>query len=150
MIDAIDRDILGFLQNDARATQREIGRAVGLSPNAAAARVTRLRELGVIRGFTIEIDHAALGRQLEASIDVWLNDSRDQDGFLALVRNDDRIVEAFHPTGPLDFRIKARVASTDDLNDLIIRMKDEGGVRQTDTRLILERLETRPEMPART
>ena len=140
MIDEIDRDILRLLQSDARLTQRELGRAVGLSPNAAGARVQRLVRQGVITGFHAHVDHAALGRPMEATIDVWQHDNRDREAFYQLVVADDRIVECFHLTGPLDFRVRARVASPEDLNDLLSTMQTVGAVRQTDSRLVLEQI----------
>ncbi len=143
-IDAIDRDILRLLERDARLTQRELGRLVGLSPNAAGARIQRLIEREVIKRFSIELDHGRLGRPIEASIDVWQDDDRDRAAFERLVAADDRIVECFYLTGPLDFRVRARVASAEDLNDLLQVMQREGGVRQTDSRLVLEHLETTP------
>lgn len=142
MIDEIDREILSALTIAGRMTHRELGRAIGLSPNAAGARVQRLIDRGVIQGFSVVIDHAKLGRSMEATIDVWLNDDRQRDPLIALVADDDRIVECFHLTGPLDFRMRARVSSTDDLNSLLARLRDEGGVRQTDSRLVLEHLPT--------
>lgn len=71
-------------------SQRELGRAVGLSPNAAGARMQRLVDKGVIRRFSAELDHASLGRPMEASIDVWLNDDRERKPLIALVKDDDR------------------------------------------------------------
>ena len=127
---------------DSRMTQRNLGRAVGLSPNAAGARVQRLVASGVITGFGLRVDHAALGRPLEASIDVWLADTNERPAFEHLTRTDDRIVECFSLTGPLDFRVRARLSSAGDLNDLLITMKINGGVRQTDSRLVLEHLQT--------
>ena len=105
----------------------------------------RLVSTGVITGFGAYVNHAALGRPLEASIDVWQTDRAARPAFEELVRNDDRIVECFFLTGPLDFRLRARLASAEDLNDLLITMKNEGGVRQTDSRLILQHLSTTPE-----
>jgi len=140
VIDDLDREILGALQSNGRLTQRELGRKVGLSANAAGARVQRLVDRGIIRGFQARVDHAALGRPMEASIDVWQKDDHDRTAFIDLVADDDRIVECFHLTGPLDFRIRARVASTEDLNDLLGRMHQEGGVRTTDSRLVLEQI----------
>lgn len=121
-------------------TQRELGREVGLSPNAAGARLQRLIDSGVVRRFVAEVDHTLLGRPMEATIDVWLNDDRERGPLLELVRTDERVVECFHLTGPLDFRVRARVASADDLNDLLQKMREDGLVRQTDTRLILEKM----------
>lgn len=115
---------------------------MGLSPNAAGVRVQRLVERGIIRSFTIDLDHAALGRPIEALIDIWQDDDRDRDAFHRLAMEDDRIVECVYLTGPLDFRVRARVASPEDLNDLLVRMQREGGVRQTDSRLVLDRVPT--------
>lgn len=128
-------------------TQRELGRAVGLSPNAAGARMQRLIDRGVITGFTTVVNHAALGRTIEATIDVWLNEERDRDGLRGIVETDERIVECLHPTGPLDFIIRAHVESTDDLFALLSRLREEGGVRQTDSRLVLERMWPAPTQP---
>lgn len=141
-LDKIDRAILRELERNGRATQREVGQAVGLSPNAAAARMTRLRDSGVITGYSVSIDHTQLGRPIEASIDVWLRDEIGNEGLAAVAIDDDRIVEAFHPTGPVDYRLRVRVSSTDDLASLIDRLNTEAGVRQTDTRLVLVRLPT--------
>ncbi len=125
-----------------RLTQRELGKAVGLSPNAAGARMQRLMDRKVITGFSAQIDHAALGRPIEASIDVWLDDMNDQDTFAAFVITDDRVVEAFHLTGRLDFRLRARVATSDDLNALLNDLRSTAGVRQTDSRIVLAHLPT--------
>ena len=142
MIDEIDRDILRALEGNARLTQRELGRVVGLSPNAAGVRVQRLVERGVIERFTIEVDHGALGRPMEALIDIWQDDDRDREAFHRLVAEDERVVECVYLTGPLDFRVRARVASPEDLNDLLVHMQRHGGVRQTDSRLMLNRVPT--------
>ena len=142
VVDDIDRDILGALRVNGRISHRELGRLVGLSANAAGARVQRLIDRGVITGFRAVVDHAMLGQPMEATIDVWLNDDRERDPLIAVVGDDDRVVECFHLTGPLDFRLRARVASTEDLNSLLSRLRDEGGVRQTDSRLVLEHVPT--------
>ncbi len=146
MLDPIDRDIIALLQHDGRLTQRELGRKVGLSPNAAGARVARLFERGILSGVHAQVDHSKLGRNIEASIDIWREDRTDETGLREVIR-DERITECFHLTGPVDFRIRAVVSGTDDLNELLNRLKDEAGIRQTDSRLILEKLDTRPIQP---
>lgn len=145
VIDDIDREILSTLQTMGRLTQRELGKAVGLSPNAAGARMQRLIDRKIITGFSARIDHAALGKPIEASIDVWLEDMNDRDQFAAFVRADDRCMEAFHLTGRLDFRLRVRVATSDDLNALLDDLRNNAGVRQTDSRLVLAHLPTTPE-----
>ncbi len=144
MIDAIDRDILRHLQRDGRATHRELGRVVGLSPNAAGARLARLVEQGVIKGFHAAIDYAQLGRPLEVTMDIWLDHRPADAAFVELVASDDRIIDAIHITGPVDYRIQARVASPEDLEDLLGRLRTEATVNQTDSRIIMSHLPTAP------
>lgn len=142
VIDDIDSEILRQVRSNGRLSNRELGEAVGLSANAAGARLQRLHRRGVITGFHAAVNYEELGQPIEASIDVWQNDDRDRDSFETLMMDDDRIIECVHLTGPLDFRLRARVASPEDLNDLLGRLQQEGGVRQTDSRLVLERLST--------
>jgi len=59
-LDDTDRTILGLLLDDARRSWRDIAGAVDLSPPAVADRVERLQDLGVVRGFTVDIDRSKL------------------------------------------------------------------------------------------
>lgn len=144
MIDEIDRSILRHVSKDGRATHREIGRAVGLSPNAAGARLSRLVDHGVITGFHAAIDHALLGRPLEVTMDVWLDHRPSDAAFVELVAADDRIIDAVHITGPVDYRLQVRVSSPEDLEDLLATLRQEATVNQTDSRIVMSHLPTAP------
>jgi Lrp/AsnC family leucine-responsive transcriptional regulator len=67
-LDARDWQLLELLQKDARAGYAELGRQVGLSAPAAAERVKRLEDAGVIRGYRAEVDPQKLGYVIEAVI----------------------------------------------------------------------------------
>jgi Lrp/AsnC family leucine-responsive transcriptional regulator len=67
-IDSTDWKILRELQQDARLSYNELGRRVGLSAPAAAYRVRRLEEAGVITGYSVQIDPAKVGMPLLALI----------------------------------------------------------------------------------
>src|SRR5659263_409123 len=60
-LDPLDTAILRELAVDARASYADVGAAVSLSAPAVKRRVDRLRARGVIRGFTVRLDRAALG-----------------------------------------------------------------------------------------
>jgi DNA-binding Lrp family transcriptional regulator len=59
-LDDTDRHILRLLVDDARRPYSDIAEHVGLSPPAVSDRIDRLRELGVVRGFTVDVDRSLL------------------------------------------------------------------------------------------
>ena len=65
-LDDVDHAIIGLLTEDARRTLSDIGERVALSAPAVKRRVDRLESLGVIAGYTAVVDHAQLGRPLQA------------------------------------------------------------------------------------
>jgi Lrp/AsnC family leucine-responsive transcriptional regulator len=67
-LDARDWQLLELLQQDARTGYAELGRQVGLSAPAAAERVKRLEDAGVIRGYRADVDPQKLGYTIEAVI----------------------------------------------------------------------------------
>jgi len=78
-----DSEILKILRADGRISWRDLGAAVGLSANAAADRVRRLRRAGVITGFMALVDPGAGGRKLEALVGVTVASETDSDDFSA-------------------------------------------------------------------
>ncbi len=60
-LDATDWRILRELQADARLSFNELGRRVALSAPAAAERVRKLEDRGVITGYGAQIDPAQVG-----------------------------------------------------------------------------------------
>lgn len=67
-LDAIDHAVLELLQTDGRLTAAEVGRRVGLSQPAAAARIQRLEKRGVITGYRAEVAPAAVGLNIHAVV----------------------------------------------------------------------------------
>jgi Lrp/AsnC family leucine-responsive transcriptional regulator len=114
-----------------------LGDLVGLSPNAARDRVRALQGRGVITGFHAHVDIGRIDRRLRALIDVRLRTPDHAEQFERLVRAHPGVEEAVHLTGPSDYVIRIACADPTELDDFIRSMKDEGGVRDTQTRLIL-------------
>ncbi len=67
-LDRTDREILALLQHEGRLSGAEVGRRVGLSQPAAAARIQRLEKSGVIAGYRAVVDPVALGLNIHAVI----------------------------------------------------------------------------------
>jgi Lrp/AsnC family leucine-responsive transcriptional regulator len=136
-LDDIDRRILGILRGNGRASFREIGDAVALSPNAAAERVRQLVRDGVIARFTAEIAPGALGRELRVLMDVTLREPEDAARLIALIGELDCVTEALHATGEHDYHLRLTVTDPEELDGVLSRLKREGGVRRTSTRIVL-------------
>src|SRR4051794_19303145 len=138
-MDSIDDAILRELTADARIPYSDLGARVGLSPNAAANRVRRLVDTGVIRGFTI-LTGAPSTRPagLEVFIEVRMADGTSNEDFTAtLSRGFPQVLDAVHVTGSYDYLLHAVVADPTALDQLVRRLKREAGAAQTFTRLAL-------------
>jgi Lrp/AsnC family leucine-responsive transcriptional regulator len=143
-LDPIDREIVGALVRNARLSYRELGEQVSLSANATAERVRRLRERGVIAGFRAVIDPAAAGRTLVAIIDVRLASPADAERFESMIEAREEVTDAAHVTGRFDYQVRAVCGDTGDLDTLIKKMKTDGGIVETDTRIALRTVVRRP------
>jgi DNA-binding Lrp family transcriptional regulator len=64
VVDDIDRRMLALLRDDGRMSVNELARQASISRATAYQRLTRLREAGVIRSFTVEVDPAMIGLPL--------------------------------------------------------------------------------------
>ncbi|AEU34494.1 Lrp/AsnC family transcriptional regulator [Granulicella mallensis] len=67
-LDSVDREIIEVLLHDARISMKDLANKVKLSAPSVSERVERLQERGVIRRFTIEVDPASLGYDLQALV----------------------------------------------------------------------------------
>jgi len=136
-LDTLDRQILGRLLADARVSYRDLGAAVGLSANAAADRVRRLRRTGAIRAFTAVLDPAAAGRPVEALVDVRLDRATDSEVFGQGVARLDAVLGAQHVTGRFDWHLRLACRDTAELDRVLRTLKRDLGAGDTETRIVL-------------
>ncbi len=136
--DALDSKILSELACKARMTWAELANQLGISPPAAADRVRKLEEAGVIQGYVTQVDASSLGYDLTAFIAVTLEHPRDRDGFLAAVISTPEVLECHHIAGDGDYLLKVRCRGTRGLEHLITaQLKELPGVAQTRTTIVL-------------
>ena len=105
-LDRLDRQILGHLVRDGRATYQELSREVRLSASSVAERVRHLRASGVIRGYRAELDAAALGRPLTMVSEVRLRESTVRREFAASLAAIPQIVAGSRLTGDYDYELR--------------------------------------------
>lgn len=139
-LDPIDTALVDALCDAGRASYQELGKRIGLSPTATADRVRRLQARGVITGYRAVLDPTLLGRTVEAVIDVRLENGADRSVFAAALRARPSVVEAAHVTGHYDYLLRVFCSGTADLDELLTALKEEAGVVETQTRLLLHRI----------
>ena len=138
MIDQTSLVILDTLQSDARISNAEIGRRVGLAPSAVFERIKKLEERGAVRGYNANIDPAAVDLGLLAFVLVRSDERggapRTEAALVALPE----VQEVHHVAGEDCFMLKVRARDTSALNDLLAnRIGTLESVRSTKTTIVL-------------
>ena len=136
-IDAIDAQIIGILRNDARISWRDLGDQVHLSPTSAADRVRRLERDGIIDGYTVRVDAAALGRTVRAVVDVSLGPGDQIERFETALAERDEVTFAVYVTGTADYSIIVECEGGDGLDAFVRWLRADAGVARTETKLLL-------------
>ena len=119
-LDELDILILRYLERHGRATNYEVGEAVGLSASAASSRIQALESAGTIRGYRAMVDDRLLGRRMTVYIRVTLERQSAPvlSAFEAALRHCKEIVSCHLMAGQYDYMLVARVAGIDDYGRL--------------------------------
>ncbi|KSV73687.1 Lrp/AsnC family transcriptional regulator [Sinorhizobium sp. Sb3] len=136
-MDAIDRKIIEILTEDARRSLTDIGAAVELSPSAVNERIRRLVANGVIRNFTLELDHRALGLDVLAFVWVGLAPDADEAAFRAFMADHPAVAECHHVTGAWSYCVKVRMPSLGDLEPFLAELKRQRFLARSETVIAL-------------
>lgn len=142
-MDELDRAILRELQSDARRSNRDVAAAVGVSPSTALERTRALRQRGVIRGATLDVDLAQLGRGVQALIAVRIRPPARPviEGFRDWVAALPETLGVFVTSGNEDFIIHVAVADNEGLYAFVIdRLTQRREVADVRTSVVYEHL----------
>jgi len=138
MIDQTSRVILETLQSDARISNAEIGRRVGLAPSAVFERIKKLEERGALRGYNANIDPAAVDLGLLAFVLVRADERGGAPRTEAALVAIPDVQEVHHVAGEDCFMLKVRARDTAALNDLLAnQIGSLETVRSTKTTIVL-------------
>jgi len=133
LLDRTGIKILRALQENARLTYNQLGQIVGLTPPAAAERVRRMEEAGLIEGYHARVDPARLGLPIQAFLRLRTPAER-YPRVLAAVREIPEVLECYHVTGEDAFILRIAAASTSHLENIIARFSPFG---ETATAIVL-------------
>jgi len=135
-IDELDVKILKEFQSDARQSYREIAEKLRVAEGTVYNRVNKLKELGVIRKFIVDINYPKLGYDLTALIGI-----RGKGGHLPEIEEkiskERNVTTLYDVTGEYDAIAVARFKDRTELNDLVKRINALPNVERTNTMLVL-------------
>ena len=148
MIDGNDAIILNILQTNARTSNAEIARQVGLAPSAVFERIRKLEERGVIEGYAARVNPRAVGLPLLAYIFVRADEKPGEEDTARRVAAIPEVLEVQDVAGEDCLLVKVRAADTDCLGRLL---REKLGaietITSTRTTIVLETVKETAELP---
>jgi Lrp/AsnC family leucine-responsive transcriptional regulator len=148
IIDEVDTQILGILQENARTTQADIAKTVSLAPSAVLERIRKLEARGAIREYVASVDPHVANRALLAFVAVRTNEyGPEQSSAQALARLPE-VLEIHHVAGEDCFLLKVRARDAEHLGQMLRRqIAAVPGVTSTRTTIVLETVKETSRIP---
>ena len=145
MIDEIDGSILAILQYNARTSQAELSKAVGLAPSAVLERLRKLESKGIIRDYVALIDPHVVDRGLLAFVAVRTSEhGPDMPSAIELGRIPE-VLEVHHVAGDDCYLLKVRARDAEHLGQLLRQqIASTPSVISTRTTIVLETVKEDP------
>jgi DNA-binding Lrp family transcriptional regulator len=143
VMDELDAEITRLLQADARQSNRELARRLGVAPSTCLERVRALTRRGVIRGYHADVDLKALNRGVQALIAVQVRPLRRSviDAFKDSVSQLPEVMTVFVLAGGDDFLLHVAVQNLDHLHAFLLdRLSKRGEIVGFRTSVIYQRV----------
>ena len=150
-IDGIDRQILSLLQDNARMTQTEIAKAVGLAPSAVLERMRKLEARGVIRGYVALLDPHVVDQRMLAFVAVRTSTVGAEERQVAeKLASIPEVLEVHYVAGEDCLLLKMRARDAEHIGDLLRNQVGAvPGVQSTRTTIVLGSIKESPRLPVR-
>jgi Lrp/AsnC family leucine-responsive transcriptional regulator len=148
-LDLIDMSLLEELQTDADRPNVELARIVGLSPAATLHRVRRLKESGIVRSITAQLDAAEAGFPLYVYVAVTLQSHGEaaHRRFAEAIKAMPEVISADWVTGETDAMLLVVAREVAQLQRVLLRLSTRGGAARVMTLLRLEELKPASPLP---
>ena len=139
-IDEIDKKILKLLNWDARLSYRDIARQMKVSTGTVINRLDKLKQTGVINGYSVNINSKKLGYSITAIIELIAASK------LSLMRKIDDIIELpnvyaiYHTTGNIDMVVIAKFRDIEEIQDFLKTLYTRLDIQRSETRIVFNTL----------
>jgi len=135
-LDDTDRRLLSLLNDDARQSQRQLARQLGVAQGTVTNRIKRLEECGVISGYSAVLNPEKIGwtMTIMAGLRIVKGSMIDVQQKIAA---DPRVFAVYDVTGDWDSMVLARVKDREDLDNLTKTVFTLEGVARSFTHVVL-------------
>jgi DNA-binding Lrp family transcriptional regulator len=149
-MDSYDRRILSVLQRDARISNQQLAKEVGLSPSPCWRRVRRLEESGVIEQYVARLSRRELGFPVLAYVQISLEDHHPDTirEFDDMIRRCDEVQECCSMSGQYDYLIKVVARNMEGYEDFLSgKLLRLSGVQTANTSFVLKQKKSTSALP---
>ncbi|MFX0081468.1 MAG: Lrp/AsnC family transcriptional regulator [Candidatus Hodarchaeota archaeon] len=136
-LDDIDKNILRILQDDARTSYREIQDRLGISIGTIHNRISKLRDNGIIEGYTLRLNNVKLGYKLSFLIRINC-DGKFTEEILNDIASVPEVCSVFHTTGEQSAALICRFKDSEDVHKFIRELNKKQYITRTNSNMILK------------
>jgi Lrp/AsnC family leucine-responsive transcriptional regulator len=148
MIDVIDTKILSILQSDARLSNAQIARNIGLAPSGVLERIRKLEKRGIVTGYHTSLDAAKVGFGMTAFLLIQTDDRPGDTKTAYRLAEIPEVEEVHYIAGDDSFLLKLRYGGHEDLSRLLReKIGAVMAVKSVRTSIVLETIKENGALP---
>lgn len=137
ILDEIDKNILRILQENARTSYREIQDSLGISIGTIHNRISKLKNSGVVEGYTLRLNNEKLGYKLTFLIRVNV-DGKYTEEILKDLKGIPEVCSIFHTTGEQSAALICRFKESEDVHNFIRQLNQKEHITRTNSNMVLK------------
>ncbi|AZI22201.1 winged helix-turn-helix transcriptional regulator [Chryseobacterium taklimakanense] len=137
-LDAIDKEIIYMLMDNAKTSLAHISKNVGISTTAVHQRIKKLEQGGVIENSISFLNPRKIGYKVVSYIGVFLDQPSHYQEAVKALKDVNEVVEAHYTTGNYTIFLKVLCRDNDHLMQILNKLQKLKGVTRTETFISLE------------
>lgn len=137
-LDAVDKEIIYMLMDNAKTSLAHISKNVGISTTAVHQRIKKLEQAGIIENSVSFLNPRKIGYKVVSYIGVFLDQPSHYKEAITALNNINEVVEAHYTTGNYTIFLKVLCKDNDHLMQILNKIQKLNGVTRTETFISLE------------
>lgn len=144
-LDDIDLKILSILMKDAKTPFTDIAKQLFVSSGTVHVRMKKMEDLGIIKGFSLQLNYHKLGYDITAFLGIYLNKSSQYDIVAKQLTAIPEIVDLHYTTGNYSMFVKLICKDTEHLRKILMdKIQKIEDITRTETFISLQESVYRP------